>query len=80
VLPAVQSHAKVGDGSLGLALLCIGAGALASMRPTGALVDRFGARVLPPALLAPVAGPATLLAVMARFAPVPQREHATLVR
>jgi hypothetical protein len=51
VLTAVQSHAKVGDGALGLALLCIGAGGLASVRPTGALVDRFGARVMP-ALLA----------------------------
>ena len=40
-LPAIQSHAGVDDGQLGIALLCIGLGALASMRPTGALVDRF---------------------------------------
>jgi MFS family permease len=39
-LPAIQSHAGVNDGELGLALLCIGAGALVAMRPTGALVDR----------------------------------------
>ncbi|HEX7301216.1 MAG TPA: MFS transporter [Solirubrobacteraceae bacterium] len=51
-LPAVQSHAGVDDGELGVALLCIGAGALVSMRLAGALVDRWG----------PVALPATLVA------------------
>ncbi|HMA47760.1 MAG TPA: MFS transporter, partial [Frankiaceae bacterium] len=47
VVPAVQRRAGVDDAELGLALLLIGAGALASMRMTGCLVDRFGARVLP---------------------------------
>ena len=51
-LPAVQSHAGVDDGQLGLALLCIGAGALASMRLAGGLVDRWGAPALPAALAA----------------------------
>jgi MFS family permease len=51
-LPAVQSHAHVDDGQLGIALLCIGAGALVSMRLAGTLVDRWG----------PVALPATLAA------------------
>ena len=46
-LPLVQSHANASDSALGLALLCIGAGALASMRPAGALVDRVGPRLLP---------------------------------
>jgi MFS family permease len=46
-LPAVQSHAGASDAALGLALVCIGAGALASMRLAGAAVDRFGPRVLP---------------------------------
>src|SRR3954452_25038494 len=49
-LPAIRAHAGVSDGALGLALLCIGAGALASMRPAGVLLDRHGARVLPLAL------------------------------
>jgi MFS family permease len=49
-LPAVQSHAGVDDGQLGLALLCIGAGALACMPPAGTLVDRWGAPALPAAL------------------------------
>ena len=49
-LPAVQSHAGVDDGQLGLALLCIGAGALASMRLAGTVVDRWGAPALPASL------------------------------
>jgi hypothetical protein len=49
-LPAIQSHAGVDDGQLGVALLCIGAGALASMRSAGTLVDRWGAPALPAAL------------------------------
>jgi hypothetical protein len=51
-LPAVQSHARVDDGQLGIALLCIGAGALASMRLAGTLVDRWGAPALPATLAA----------------------------
>ena len=51
-LPAVQSHAGVDDGQLGIALLCIGAGALVSMRVAGTLVDRWGAPALPAALAA----------------------------
>jgi hypothetical protein len=51
-LPAVQSHAGVDDGQLGIALLCVGAGALASMRPAGTVVDRWGAPALPAALAA----------------------------
>ena len=58
-LPAIQSHAGVDDGQLGIALLCIGAGALASMRPAGTLVDRWGAPALP-ATLAAFAGAAAL--------------------
>ena len=46
-LPAVRAHAGVSDGELGVALLCIGAGALVSMRPAGGLVDRLGRGVLP---------------------------------
>jgi predicted MFS family arabinose efflux permease len=46
-LPLVQSHAGASDAELGLALLCIGAGALASMRPAGLLVDRVGPMLLP---------------------------------
>jgi len=49
-LPAVRAHADVSEGTLGLALLCIGAGALVTMRPAGAMLDRYGARVLPVAI------------------------------
>jgi MFS family permease len=51
-LPAVQSHANVDDGQLGVALLCIGAGALVSMRLAGTLVDRWGAAALPATMAA----------------------------
>jgi hypothetical protein len=51
-LPAVQAHAGVGDGQLGVALLCIGAGALVSMRLAGALVDRWGRAALPTTMAA----------------------------
>jgi hypothetical protein len=51
-LPAVQTHADVDDGQLGIALLCVGAGALASMRAAGTVVDRWGAPALPAALAA----------------------------
>ncbi len=46
-LPAIRAHAGVSEGELGVALLCIGAGALASMRLAGAVTDRLGAPVLP---------------------------------
>ena len=58
-LPAVQAHARVDDGQLGVALLCIGAGALASMRIAGTLVDRFTQAALPVGMLA-LAGAALL--------------------
>jgi hypothetical protein len=51
-LPAVQAHAGVSDGQLGVALLFIGAGALASMRVAGTIVDRWGPPALPAALAA----------------------------
>jgi predicted MFS family arabinose efflux permease len=51
-LPAVQAHAGVSDGQLGVALLCIGAGALGSMRLAGTVVDRWGPPALPVAMAA----------------------------
>jgi MFS family permease len=66
-LPAVRAHAGVDDGTLGLALLCIGAGALVSMRPAGAVLDRHGARVLPVAL--GVFGACAILPALATSAP-----------
>lgn len=51
-LPAVQAHAGVDDGQLGVALLCIGAGALVSMRLAGTLVDRWGSAALPASMAA----------------------------
>ncbi|MFB7469941.1 MFS transporter [Kitasatospora sp. NPDC056184] len=42
LIPEVQRRARVDDGELGVAVLMIGLGALCSMRPAGAAVDRFG--------------------------------------
>lgn len=52
LLPAVQRNARLDYGDLGTALLFVGIGALASMRLTGAFIDRFGQRVLPVTLVA----------------------------
>jgi hypothetical protein len=51
-LPAVQAHAGVDDGQLGVALLFVGAGALLTMRGAGSALDRWGAPALPAALAA----------------------------
>jgi predicted MFS family arabinose efflux permease len=61
-LPQIQAHAGATDAQLGLALLCIGAGALVSMRLAGALVDRRGPGVTS-AVFALFAGSALLPAV-----------------
>lgn len=66
-LPAVRAHASVDEGALGLALLCVGAGALVSMRPAGAILDRHGARVLPLALA--LFGACAILPALATSAP-----------
>ncbi|TDD23469.1 MFS transporter [Kribbella turkmenica] len=47
ILPAVRNGAGVDDGELGIALLMVGLGALATMRLTGYLIDRYGGVVLP---------------------------------
>jgi hypothetical protein len=47
LVPAVQAQAGADDGALGNAVLMIALGALASMRATGALIDRHGPIVLP---------------------------------
>jgi predicted MFS family arabinose efflux permease len=74
-LPAIQSHAGVNDAELGLALLCIGAGAIVAMRPTGVLVDRsrlvlpagcslLGVAAIGPAVATSALGLALSLAVL----------------
>jgi hypothetical protein len=51
-LPAIQDAAGASDAELGLALLLVGAGALASMRAVGAVIDRRGSAVTPWAVAA----------------------------
>jgi hypothetical protein len=47
LVPEVQRSAQVDDGQLGLAVLFVAVGALASMRAAGAVLDRRGDPVLP---------------------------------
>jgi MFS family permease len=63
-LPAVQRAAQASDAELGIALLLIGAGALASMRATGALIDRRGDAAT--AWTVAVFGVCTILPALAR--------------
>ncbi|WP_238011189.1 MFS transporter [Dactylosporangium sp. AC04546] len=51
-VPRVQHQAGVDDGLLGLALLCIGAGALPAMLLAGRALDRWGPRVAAGAIAA----------------------------
>jgi predicted MFS family arabinose efflux permease len=47
LVPEVQRSARVDDGQLGVAVLFVAVGALASMRAAGAVLDRRGDPVLP---------------------------------
>ncbi|MGY0459478.1 MFS transporter [Kitasatospora sp. cg17-2] len=64
LIPEVQRQAGVGNAELGLAVLMIGLGALGSMRPAGAAVDRFGRSAV-----------AAILLLMAAAAVLPGLAH-----
>lgn len=51
-IPRIRDQAGVSEGELGIALLCIGAGALPAMLATGRAVDRFGLRTCAPIAVA----------------------------
>ncbi|MFC5662661.1 MFS transporter [Kitasatospora misakiensis] len=63
LVPEIQRRAGVDDGELGVAVLMIGFGALGSMRPAGAAVDRFGRSAV-----------AVIVLLMAVAAPRPGRD------
>ena len=77
LVPFAKARAGIGDGALGLLLLCLGVGSLVTMSLAGALAARFGCRrvviasavplclVLP--LLATVSSPALLAAALLVF-------------
>ena len=46
LVPFVQARAGLGDGALGLLLLCLGGGSMVAMPLTGALAGRFGCRLV----------------------------------
>jgi MFS family permease len=50
VLPAVSITLKIGDDVLGLALLCVAAGAMPAMLIAGRVTDRLGTSILAPAV------------------------------
>lgn len=50
LLPEVKAATGASDSELGFALLCIGLGAVPALLATGLVLDRFGPRVLAPAL------------------------------
>lgn len=45
-IPAVKDQHALGDGRLGLVLLCMAAGAVLALPPAGWLVERFGSRAM----------------------------------
>ncbi len=77
LVPFAKARAGIGDGALGLLLLCLGVGSLVTMSLAGALAARFGCRrvviastvplclVLP--VLATVSSPALLAAALLVF-------------
>ncbi|MEV6974058.1 MFS transporter [Kitasatospora sp. NPDC093806] len=67
LIPEIRQRARVDDGELGLAVLMIGIGALCSMRPAGAAVDRFGRSAVAACLL--LMAVAAVLPGLARGAP-----------
>ncbi|MFJ8431441.1 MFS transporter [Kitasatospora sp. NPDC094019] len=64
LIPEIQGRAGVDNGELGVAVLMIGLGALASIRPAGSAVDRFGPSAV-----------AVILLLMAGAAVLPGRAH-----
>lgn len=45
-IPLIQARLDLGDGGLGLALLCLAAGAVAALVASGRLIARFGSRTV----------------------------------
>jgi MFS family permease len=62
LVPFVKARLQIGDGMLGLLLLCLGLGSIAAMLVTGALSARYGSR---PVILAGGFGLAVLLPLLA---------------
>ncbi|WP_156389776.1 MFS transporter [Methylobacterium sp. Leaf465] len=68
LVPLVKARASLDDGTLGLLLLCLGIGSLATMPVAGALAGRFGTR---PVLAVAVFVTGTALMVLSRAAGLP---------
>ncbi|MGU3361854.1 MFS transporter [Methylobacterium sp. M6A4_1b] len=68
LVPLVKARAGLDDGTLGLLLLCLGVGSLATMPMAGALAGRFGTR---PVLAAAVLVTGAALVTLSRAAGLP---------
>ncbi|KQP41012.1 MFS transporter [Methylobacterium sp. Leaf104] len=68
LVPLVKARAGLDDGTLGLLLLCLGVGSLATMPVAGALAGRFGTR---PVLAAAVLVTGAALMTLSRAAGLP---------
>jgi MFS family permease len=64
LVPFAKGNTGVGDGTLGLLLLCLGGGALVAMPATGALTTRFGCRTILAAAVLAFSGVLPLLALI----------------
>lgn len=62
LVPLAKARLEIGDGALGLLLLCLGAGSVGAMQAAGPLTSRFGAR---PAILVGGAGLSLMLPLLA---------------
>ncbi|MEN2785312.1 MFS transporter [Sphingomonas qilianensis] len=76
LVPLAKERLAIGDGSLGLLLLCLGLGSVAAMQLAGPLTSKLGAR---PAILVGGIGQAILLPFLAFMPTVPTMAVALLL-
>lgn len=75
LVPLAKARLEIDEGSLGLLLLCLGAGSVLAMQFTGAVISRLGAR---PIIVAGGVGQAILLPFLALAPTVPTMAIALL--
>lgn len=76
LVPLAKARLEIDEGSLGLLLLCLGAGSVLAMQFTGAFISRLGAR---PIIVAGGVGQAILLPFLALAPTVPTMAIALLL-
>lgn len=76
LVPLAKARLDIGEGSLGLLLLCLGAGSVVTMQLTGAFISKLGAR---PIIIIGGVGQAILLPFLALAPTVPAMAVALLL-